>query len=44
VWFDRSGQPVAEGTVTVGGYVSRITLAASRAAAGPSVSWLLARL
>jgi serine-type D-Ala-D-Ala carboxypeptidase (penicillin-binding protein 5/6) len=40
----RAGQPVAQGTVTVGSYVSRITLAASQAVPGPSVSWLLTRL
>jgi serine-type D-Ala-D-Ala carboxypeptidase (penicillin-binding protein 5/6) len=38
------GQPVAQGTVTVGSYVSRITLAASQAVPAPSVSWLLTRL
>jgi serine-type D-Ala-D-Ala carboxypeptidase (penicillin-binding protein 5/6) len=38
------GQPVAEGTVTVGSYVSHITLAASQAVPAPSVSWLLTRL
>ena len=38
------GQPLAEGTVTVGSDVSRITLAASQAAPAPSVSWLLTRL
>jgi serine-type D-Ala-D-Ala carboxypeptidase (penicillin-binding protein 5/6) len=38
------GQPVAQGTVTVGSYVSRITLAASQAMPAPSVSWLLTRL
>jgi serine-type D-Ala-D-Ala carboxypeptidase (penicillin-binding protein 5/6) len=40
----REGQPVAEGTVTIGTYVSRITLAASRAVSAPSVNWLLTRL
>ncbi len=40
----RQGQPVAQGTVTVGSYVSRITLAASQAVPAPSVSWLLTRL
>jgi serine-type D-Ala-D-Ala carboxypeptidase (penicillin-binding protein 5/6) len=38
------GQPVAQGTVTVGSSVSRITLAASQAVPAPSVSWLLTRL
>jgi serine-type D-Ala-D-Ala carboxypeptidase (penicillin-binding protein 5/6) len=37
------GQPVAEDTVTVGNYVSRITLAASQAVPGPSAGWLLTR-
>ena len=39
-----AGQPVASATVTVGGSVSRITLDAGSAAAGPSVRWLLTRL
>ena len=40
----RAGQPVARATVTVGSYVSHITLYASQAVPAPSVSWLLTRL
>jgi serine-type D-Ala-D-Ala carboxypeptidase (penicillin-binding protein 5/6) len=39
----RAGQPVARATVTVGSYVSHITLVASQAVPSPSVSWLLTR-
>jgi serine-type D-Ala-D-Ala carboxypeptidase (penicillin-binding protein 5/6) len=38
------GQPVAEATVTVGGNVSHVTLDASQAVPGPSLSWRLSRL
>jgi D-alanyl-D-alanine carboxypeptidase (penicillin-binding protein 5/6) len=38
------GQPVAQAAVTVGSYVSHITLDASHAMSAPSVSWLLTRL
>ena len=39
-----AGQPVAVADVTVGSEVRHITLAASRAAPAPSVTWLLTRL
>lgn len=38
------GQPVAQATVTVGGYVSHIILDASQATPAPSIRWLLTRL
>jgi D-alanyl-D-alanine carboxypeptidase (penicillin-binding protein 5/6) len=38
------GQPVAQATVTIGSYLSHITLDASQDAPAPSVSWLLTRL
>jgi hypothetical protein len=38
------GQPVAQATVTIGGEVRHITLAASRAVPAPSVRWRLTRL
>jgi D-alanyl-D-alanine carboxypeptidase (penicillin-binding protein 5/6) len=40
----RRGQPVARATVTIGSYLSHITLNASQDAPAPSVSWLLTRL
>jgi D-alanyl-D-alanine carboxypeptidase (penicillin-binding protein 5/6) len=40
----RQGQPVTQATVTIGGEVHHITLVASRAAAAPSIGWLLTRL
>ncbi len=38
------GQPVARATVTVGSYVSHVTLGASQAVSAPSIRWLLTRL
>jgi D-alanyl-D-alanine carboxypeptidase (penicillin-binding protein 5/6) len=38
------GQPVAQATVTIGSYLSHITLDASQDAPAPPVSWLLTRL
>ena len=40
----RTGQSVAQATVTVGSQVSHVNLDASQAVPAPSVSWLLTRL